>query len=243
MPNTAYMNTANRVSAQPADAKAQGSGGHRERLRERFLRAPTALEDYEVLELLLFYGVPRKDTKPLAKALLRQFGTLRAALEASPEALLAVPGFGPGLAAFWQVLREVRARMATQEVRDAVLLNNPSLVARMARERLAGCRHEECWLALVNAQNCLLDWLPVQHGNVHDVHIDPGEILRTALARKASGIILVHNHPGGKARPSAADRAMTDELRLLAPRLGLRFLDHVIVGDEECFSMETNTTV
>ena len=89
----------------------------------------------------------------------------------------------------------------------------------------------------------ILPVLPVQRGNVHEVRVDPGEILRSALAMKASGIILVHNHPGGKARPSGADVALTDELRLLAPKLGLRFLDHVIVSDGECFSMGMNTTV
>ena len=222
---------------------AQNSAGHRERLRQRFMRAPTAIEDYELLELLLFYGVPVKDTKPLAKALLRRFGSLRAALEAPSEALQEVDGFGGKMAIFWQVLREVRSRMALQEAGGQDILSSPSLVARVARERLAGCRHEECWLALVNAQNALLDWLPVQRGGVHDVHVDPAEILRTALTREASGIILVHNHPGGSARPSAADVAVTDELRELAPKLGVRFLDHVIVSDGESYSIGLNKTV
>lgn len=222
---------------------AQNSAGHRERLRQRFMRAPTAIEDYELLELLLFYGVPVKDTKPLAKALLRHFGTLRDVLEAQPEALKKVDGFGDGLAAFWQVLREVRSRLAVQEISGQDVLSSPSLVARVARERLAGCRHEECWLALVNAQNALQDWLLVQRGGVHDVHIDAAGILRTALTREASGIILVHNHPGGAARPSAADVAVTEELRELAPKLGVRFLDHVIVSDGESYSIALNKTV
>ena len=222
---------------------ANSGNGHRQRLRERFMRAPTAIEDYELLELLLFYALPRKDTKALAKALLTKCGTLGAVLEAAPEALLEVEAFGPGLVTFWQVLREVRARMATHKARSVDLLSSPAAVARMAQERLGGCRHEECWLALVNAQNMLLDWLPVQRGSVHEVHLEPGEILRPALTRKASGIILVHNHPGGKAVPSKADAALTDELRQLAPKLGVRFLDHVIVSDGECFSMGMNRTV
>ena len=221
----------------------QNSDGHRDRLRERFMRASTAIEDYELLELLLFYGVPRKDTKPLAKALLKRFGTLRAVLEAPPEVLQEMEGFGKKLTVLWQVLREVRSRMAIQEASGQDVLSSPSLVVRVARERLAGCRHEECWLALVNAQNALQDWLPVQRGGVHDVHIDAAEILRTALTRKASGIILVHNHPGGAARPSAADVVVTDELRELAPKLGVRFLDHVIVSDGESYSMGLNKTV
>lgn len=221
----------------------QNSAGHRERLRQRFMRAPTAIEDYEFLELLLSYGLPRKDTKPLAKALLRHFGSLRSVLEAPAEALRKVDGFGDGLTTFWQVLRELRARLAVQEAEGQDVLSSPALVARMAHERLAGCRHEECWLVLVNAQNTLLDWLLVQRGGVHDVHIDAAGILRTALTREASGIILVHNHPGGAARPSAADVAVTDELRELAPKLGVRFLDHVIVSDGESYSFALNKTV
>ena len=222
---------------------AENGSGHRQRLRQRFMRAPTAIEDYELLEMLLFYGVPRKDTKPLAKALLKRFGSLKAALEAPAEALREIDGFGDSLNTFWHWLREVRVRLARQEAQGLDLLAHPAAVARMARERLAGCRHEECWLALVNAQNTLQEWLPVQRGSVHEVHVDPGEILRPALAMKASGIILVHNHPGGAAAPSNADVALTDELRLLAPKLGLRFLDHVIVSDGECFSMGMNRTV
>ena len=237
------MNTASTSGTGKTAQQRQHCSGHRQRLRERFLRDPRAMPDYELLELLLSYCQRQGDTKPLAKALLAKFGTLGAVMEAPPEALLEVPFLGPEKGTFWHVQREMRARMAEEQARTRDLLSSPEAVAHMARARLAGCRHEECWLALVDAQNGLMEWLPVQQGDVHEVSVSPGAILRTALARKASGIILVHNHPGGRARPSGADSALTEQLRDLAPRLGVRFLDHVIVSDGESFSMVMNTTV
>ena len=105
--------------------------GHRERLRQRLEIEPTAVADYEVLELLLGYGLTRKDTKPLAKELIQRFGSIRGALDARPEELLEVPGFGPGLVALWRVLSETRARYAAADVRQREVLATPDAVARM----------------------------------------------------------------------------------------------------------------
>lgn len=107
------------------------------------------MADYEVLELLLGYGLTRKDTKPLAKELIQKFGSIRGALDARPEELLQVPGFGPGLLALWRVLGETRARYAAAELRQKEVLATPEAVARMAQARLGTSPHEECWLALV----------------------------------------------------------------------------------------------
>ena len=140
--------------------------GHRARVRERLEREPLAVADYEVLELLLGYGLTRKDTKPLAKELLRRFGSIRGALDARPDELLQVPGFGPGLMALWRILREVLARHATSAVRKREIMATPDAVARMAQSRLAGCPHEECWLALVDAQNGLIAWERLRRGGI-----------------------------------------------------------------------------
>ena len=224
------------MSASP-EAFPPAHAGHRARLRERLAREPQAVADYEVLELLLGYALPRKDTKPLAKELLRRFGSIRGVVDARPDELTQVPGFGPGLAAFWQVLREVLARRASSPLRRREVLATPEAVARMARERLAASPHEESWLALVDAQNRLIAWERLTRGGVSAVAVLPRDVLEAALARKASGIILVHNHPGGDAHPSQPDLALTAELQRLAPHLGLRFLDHVIVTDGDCYSI------
>ena len=195
------------------------------------------MADYEILELLLGHVLRRKDTKPLARELLRRFGSIRGALDARPDELVQVPGFGPGLLAFWQLLREVLARRASSPLRRREVLATPEAVAHMARERLAACPHEESWIALVDAQNRLTAWERLNRGGVSSVPVQPRDVLETALTRKASGIILVHNHPGGDAHPSQPDLALTAELQRLAPYLGLRFLDHVIVTDGDCYSI------
>lgn len=220
-----------------AEASPPVHAGHRARLRERLVREPQAVADYEVVELLLGHVLRRKDTKPLAKELLRRFGSIRGVLDARPDELAQVPGFGPGLLAFWQLLREVLARRASSPLRRREVLATPEAVAHMARERLAACPHEESWIALVDAQNRLTAWERLKRGGVSMVAVQPRDVLETALTRKASGIILVHNHPGGDAHPSQPDLALTAELQRLAPCLGLRFLDHVIVTDGDCYSI------
>ena len=218
-------------------SSASPHSGHRSRLRQRLAREPLAVADYEILELLLGYGQPRKDTKPLARELLLRFHNIRGVLDAPPEQLLAVPGFGPGLLSMWQVLREVLARHAAAPLLQGVEVATPQAVAEMARARLAGSQQEECWLAMVNAGNRLVAWERLRQGNVESVPLLPRDVLEPALRYKASGIILVHNHPGGQTRPSQPDLIFTNTVRELAVNMGLRFLDHVIVTDNGCYSI------
>lgn len=220
-----------------AKPDASAFHGHRARLRERLGKEPAAVADYEVLELLLGYALTRRDTKPLAKALLERFGGMRGVMDARPDELAQVPGFGPGLQAFWLVLRETRARREASSLRRREVLATPEAVARMAQARLAGCPREECWLALVDRGNRLIAWEPLRRGGVGEIPLLPRDVLEMALLRRASGVIMVHNHPGGDPTPSPQDRILTDELQQLAPRVGLRFLDHVIVTEEDCYSM------
>ncbi|MBO4301522.1 MAG: RadC family protein [Desulfovibrio sp.] len=211
--------------------------GHRVRLRQRLEQAPDAVADYEVLELLLGYCLTRKDTKPLAKELLRRFGGMRGVLDARPDELMQVSGFGPGLLAFWRLLRELRARYEGAAVFQREVLASPQAVARMAQARLGGNPHEECWLALLDGGNRLIAWQKLRKGGVVGVSISSRDVLEVALAHKASGFILVHNHPGGNAEPSPQDTQVTEELKRLASHMDLRFLDHVIVTDADCYSM------
>lgn len=214
-----------------------GKEGHRQRLRERLERDSVSLQDYEILELLLTYVLKRQDTKPLARELLARFASLRGVLDARPSELVEVKGFGPALVLFWQTLRELLARYAVGQAREREVLASPEAVASFARARLSGCDHEECWLALLDNGNHLISWQRLHLGGVASVGLEPRDIFALALAKKASGIILVHNHPGGSLRPSRADQEFTDILCQLAPSLGTRFLDHLIVTDSGCFSI------
>lgn len=217
--------------------------GHRERLKKRFARAPHHMADHELLELLLGYGLPRKDAKPLAWELLRRFDNVRGALSARPAELLNVPGFGSGLVLFWTLLRECMARYEEAPVRQRQVLATPHAVARMAQARLTGCAHEECWVALVDNRNRCIAWERLMRGGVEAVPITPRDVLELALRHKASGIILVHNHPGGNDAPSAPDLRITQELQRLSTAMGIRFLDHVVVTETTCRSLTTNELV
>ncbi len=211
--------------------------GHRARLRARLEREPLAVEDHEILELLLGYALPRRDTKPLAKELLCRFGSIRGVLDARPDELVQTTGFGNGPAALWRLLREVMARYEDAPLRLREALASPEAVARMARQRLGNSPHEECWLALVDQGNHLLAWERLRRGNIDRVALQPREVLEMALLRRASGVILVHNHPGGSPSPSQPDMVLTQELQDLAPRMGIRFLDHLIITEGECYSI------
>ncbi len=212
--------------------------GHRSRLREKLLKEPTQLADYEVLELLLGMVLTRQDTKPLAKELLARLGTVRGVLEARPQDLLAVEGVGSGVVAYWALLAEVRARFVEASVRERVVFSSPRVVADMALARLGGCATEEFWVALVDNKSKLLAWERLSQGTVDQSPVYPREILSLALAHKARGVVLVHNHPGGDPRPSAQDLEITARIVRAAKELDILVHDHIIVAGGIFFSFK-----
>lgn len=214
----------------------QHAHGHRDRLRARLASASHALADYEVLELLLGHVLLRKDTKPLAKELLARFGSIRGVLDAKPQELTDVPGFGPGLENYWRLLRETMARYAEAPARERISLCSPKAVAAFARVRLARHEHEEFWVAYLDTQNNLLRWEMAAMGSVAGAPLYARDVIARALALKASSLILVHNHPGGNPAPSGADLDLTEKLREAAMHMGIRMTDHVIVTDNHCYS-------
>ncbi len=211
--------------------------GHRARLRERMSKHPHDLQDYEVLELLLGKVLTRKDTKPLAKELLLRFQNIRGVLDAKPAELLSVEGFGPVLAHYWVLLRELMARYEEAPLRRKEVLSTPEQVARAAKRRLAGHDHEEVWIAFVDAQNHLLSWEFNHKGSVDNVAVYTRDILERGLLLKAMGFILVHNHPSGNSSPSGADLEITAMLKRAAQSVEMRFIDHIIVTDTDCYSV------
>ena len=211
--------------------------GHRERLREKLEKNPVDMPDYEILELLLAKVITRKDTKPLAKELLRRFQSVKGALDAKPAELLTVEGFGPKLLEYWTLLRELLARYAEAPLRRREKLGTPSEVAAMARARLAGIPHEEIWLAFVDAQLNLLAWERFCRGTIDASTVYPREVLERALLLKAHGFIMVHNHPAGNVAPSKPDLQLTRAMQEMAAKIGVRMLDHIVVTDDACFSI------
>lgn len=205
------------------------NSGHRQRLRERLNRNPSDLADYELLELLLTYILPRKDTKPQAKALLQRFGSLADVLTLAPEKLTQVPGLSDAAMTFWTLWQECQIRRSSTPLARKDKFTSPEQVGEMVCARLGHLPKEEFWIILVDNQNRLIAFEPIASGTVDQTAAYPREILETALKQHASGLILVHNHPGGDPNPSHHDRKLTETIASLSKELGIRLLDHLIV--------------
>ncbi|GFK96089.1 hypothetical protein NNJEOMEG_03963 [Fundidesulfovibrio magnetotacticus] len=212
--------------------------GHRSRLKERLRRDSRALADYEVLELLVSYANPRRDAKPLAKALLARFGSLRGVYQANPAELLAVEGANAGLESFWTLWREFLARLGEQDVAERVQVDSPEVVANLARERLGALAGEEFWVLLVDAGNRVMGWERLSQGGANQSPVSPRDVVALALRRQAAGIVLVHNHPSGETRPSPADQEVTRLVGMAAHGVNLKVLDHVIVAGKKWSSLK-----
>ncbi len=212
--------------------------GHRKRLKERFRQEHSSLADYELLELLLGYALPRKDTKPLAKELLQRFGSLKGVFTARAEELREIEGFGPGLELFWGVWQEFGARLQEAPLRTRETLCTPEAVADMACSRLGHEPVESFWAAMVDNKNRLISFVQVSQGTVDQAAVYSREILALALKWQASGIILVHNHPGGDPTPSMQDKDLTHRIQKAAKEVGLRVLDHLVVAEDRYFSFQ-----
>lgn len=215
--------------------------GHRERIRAKFAASGLApLADHEVLELLLTYAIARRDTKPLAWALIKQFGSLGKVLDADPAALAAVKGVGKGTAAFLKLVRALFTRYSLEELRQSAIIRSPEQVVKYCKASLAG-RSEECLeLIYLSVRNTVIRAETVALGLIDRVSISPRKIVECTLAAKASAVILVHNHPSGDVTPSLEDILLTQEVVEAARLLGISVYDHIIVGRQTYYSLKAN---
>ena len=215
--------------------------GHRERIRAKFVASGLApLADHEVLELLLTYAIARRDTKPLAWALIKQFGSLGKVLDADPAALAAVKGVGKGTASFLKLVRALFTRYSLEELRQSAIIRSPEQVVKYCKASLAG-RSEECLeLIYLSVRNTVIRTETVALGLIDRVSISPRKIVERALAAKASAVILVHNHPSGDVTPSLEDILLTQEVVEAARLLGISVYDHIIVGRQAYYSLKAN---
>jgi DNA repair protein RadC len=214
--------------------------GHRTRLRARLLKAGReAFADHELLELLLSYVIPRKDTKALAKRLIERFGSFAAVLDQPRERLFDIEGVGPQTATFFLAIRSAMARYFEQGVEQAKTISSPEAVAEFIRVDL-GANQRECLTVLyLNDANRLLHHVTVAEGTVDRAPFYPREILKAALLHNATGLIIVHNHPSGDPVPSENDHHITRKLRELADEFAIRVHDHLIVTPRNTFSLAT----
>lgn len=206
--------------------------GHRERLRARFREAPDALADYEVLELLLFRSIPRRDVKPLAKALIAHFGSLAEVLGASEARLKAVPGVSEGVAVDLKVVMAASLRLARGQVMKRPVLSSWAAVIDYCRAAMAFEEREQFRILFLDKKNAVIADEVQQTGTVDHTPVYPREVVRRALELSATAVILVHNHPSGDPTPSRADVQMTKQIVEVAAPLGITVHDHIIIGRE-----------
>ena len=225
---------------QQKDAKEHNKG-HRERLRARYrLNGEAALEEYELLELLLTYAIPRRDTKLLAKKLLERFGTLARVFEAEPATLGTIDGIGPQAATLISLIRPLATRFVTQAPRAKTVLRSTADAAAYFQVKLKGLSEEEVHVAFVNSKNAVMATECLQRGTVDQSVVYVRKVIERTLAHKASGFLLVHNHPSGDPTPSSDDRDLTQALKAAAETVGVRFLDHLVIGETDPFSFKAN---
>jgi DNA repair protein RadC len=205
--------------------------GHRDRLRERFMTAgPDALADYELLELVLFRSIPRRDVKPIAKELIRRFGSF-AEVVAAPQALLMeVAGVGEAVAADLKIVAAAGQRLAKGQVTKRAVLGSWSSVIDYCRAAMAFEVREQFRILFLDKKNALIADEVQQVGTVDHTPVYPREIVKRALELSSTAIILVHNHPSGDPTPSQADITMTREIVDVAKSMGIVVHDHIIVG-------------
>jgi DNA repair protein RadC len=229
----------NGKSDQTGDAAASASQpaphyhGHRERLRERFLRAgDEALADYELLELVLFRALQRVDVKPLAKDLLARFGSFAEVISAPPERLAEIKGLGPAGIAELKIVQAAATRLTRGQVKGRTVLSSWSNVLDYCRSAMAFADKEQFRILFLDKRNQLMADEVQQQGTVDHTPVYPREVVKRALELGATAIVLVHNHPSGDPTPSRADIQMTQAIIEVARPLGISVHDHIIVGKD-----------
>jgi DNA repair protein RadC len=219
---------------KPAPARtALHYHGHRDRLRSRFREAGgDALADYEVLELILFRSIPRRDVKPLAKDLLKKFGSFAEVLAAPPARLAEVDGIGEATVTDLKIALAAAQRLARGEVRRRPVLASWSAVLDYCRTAMAFADKEQFRVLFLDKRNQLIADELQQVGTVDHTPVYPREVVKRALELSATALILVHNHPSGDPTPSRADIQMTQSVIDVARPLGIVVHDHIIVGKD-----------
>lgn len=211
--------------------------GHRQRKKEQFLRRGLeGFADHEVLELLLYYAIPRRDTNELAHRLIDRFGTLRGVFDAAPEELRQVDGMGESAALFLQLLPAVGRRALLNEKKE-VILNSVETVGAFFARLLDAERREVLYQVCLDAKGKLLSYHRLASGTVSMAPVSVREVVENALRCDASRVVLGHNHPSGVALPSEEDRQITLQIQQALATMSITLVDHIIVADGDFVSM------
>lgn len=212
--------------------------GHRERLKNRFLtEGLDGFEQHQILELLLFYVIPRKDTNPIAHQLIEKYGSLAAVLEADPKDLASISGIGNNTAVLLSLIPSLARIYFKDKWRDKPLLNSSSKAGEYMVSLFAGRNYEVFYVICLDAQNRVNYAALVHEGTINEAPVYPRLIVETALRHQANSVILAHNHPGGTLQPSSADIEVTKRITAALDAISISVVDHIIVAGDRHLSL------
>lgn len=212
---------------------------HRKRLRDTIKKTGIeGLPEHNVLELLLFYSIPRKDTNDIAHKLIKTFGSLNRVFEASYEQLLEVEGVGESSALLLSVIPDIFRRYADEKKKGKKInISDPEAAKNYIIEKYYGCKNEVLYMICLDALGNVINCIKLGEGTPGTVLVDKRNILENAFRTKADKVIFAHNHPNGIAAPSKEDLVMTSEISSVLSGVGIRLADHLIVADNDVLSL------
>jgi DNA repair protein RadC len=218
------------------------NAGHRNRLRKRFLQSGlSGFLDYEIIELLLTLGTPRKDCKQTAKEVLKKFKNLRGVLEATSEDLQTIKGIGPSNVLGLKLFQAVSERYSKDSIPKKITLNSSRFVANYLQKNIGLEKKEYFIVLLLDSRNNLIKKSNISIGSLNSNIVHPREVFKEAIQNSASQIIIAHNHPSNDINPSPEDIALTRRLSDAAKIIGVDLIDHFIVSkDNYCSFKEKN---
>ncbi len=223
----------------PPMTKTPHYHGHRDRLKERFRdRGANALADYELLELLLTYAIPRKDVKPLAKDLLAKYKNLSGIFGADTQKLAAEKGLGESSATFLKLIAATATKYRKEAVIQKDAFTNKLDLIDYFYTKLSGLTREEFHVVYLDSKNQILADELLFTGTLNASAVYPREVIKIALEKGAASMVLAHNHPSGNPKPSDDDDLLTMELAAISAPLGITLHDHIIIGDNTHYSFK-----
>jgi DNA repair protein RadC len=209
---------------------------HRERLRNRLkTEGPDHFEDHQLLEALLFFSIPRKDTNDTAHSLIEQTGSLSAVFAADVEQLRRIDGVGEHSATLIKLVNGIMRRIASSEVNPRTSYNKCSKLAKYFANLFVGLSHERAYLMMLDNSYRLLDCIHVCDGTINALPVLTGKMIEKTLLKQASMVVFAHNHPGGVALPSPEDIETTNHLMAAFDLVGVHMLEHIIISGDKYF--------
>lgn len=223
--------------------KENPASGHRQRLKNRYMESGfSSFSDHEVLELIFFYAIPRRDTKPMAKQLLADFGSLQAVFEASPEDLMRIGKVSENVAILFSLmLKTYEVYLAQEDTK--IVFKSPDVVSRYLKKFFVNEKRECFYLVCLDQNKKLINTLMVSEGSTNEIQIYIRNIFEVVIKTNATNVILVHNHPSGECVPSKSDIMTTNEIIKSLELVSVKVVDHIIMTKDDYYSFAKNKII